>query len=126
MNFPEDLLYAASHEWIKISGDQATIGITDYAQSELGDIIFIEFPAIGKKLEAGKPFGSIEAVKTVSDLYAPLSGEVIEINEMLQEKPETINSDAYGNGWILKIKITDATAKSQLLNAQKYRESTAH
>jgi len=126
MNFPEGLLYAATHEWVKIDGGKATIGISDYAQSELGDIIFIEFPAIGKKLEAGKPFGSIEAVKTVSDLYAPLSGEVVEINEKLQEKPEIINSDAYGEGWIVKIKVTDASATSQLLNAQKYRESTAH
>jgi glycine cleavage system H protein len=126
MNFPEELLYSASHEWIKISGDEAQIGITDYAQSELGDIIFVELPSVGKKIQAGQPFGSIEAVKTVSDLYAPLTGEIVAINEKLQNNPETISADAYGEGWIVKMKITDASNKAHLLSSQKYRESVAH
>ena len=126
MNFPDDVLYNPSHEWIKINGNDAVIGITDYAQSELGDIIFVEIPAAGTKIEAGKPFGSIEAVKTVSDLYAPLSGEITAVNAKLQDSPETINADAYGEGWIVKIKITDAGNKTNLLSPQKYRESIAH
>ncbi|HMV26534.1 MAG TPA: glycine cleavage system protein GcvH, partial [bacterium] len=104
----------------------ATVGVSDYAQSELGDIIFLELPEIGKKVTAGQPFGSVEAVKTVSDLYAPFSGEVIEVNGVLADKAETINSDPYGNGWIVKIKVSDMSAKSSLLSANKYRESTAH
>ncbi|HMW34156.1 MAG TPA: glycine cleavage system protein GcvH [bacterium] len=126
MNFPEELLYAASHEWVRLEGDIATVGVSDYAQSELGDIIFLELPEIGKKVTAGQPFGSVEAVKTVSDLYAPFSGEVIEVNGVLADKAETINSDPYGNGWIVKIKVSDMSAKSSLLSANKYRESTAH
>lgn len=126
MNFPEELLYAASHEWVRLEGDIATVGVSDYAQSELGDIIFLELPEVGKKVTAGQPFGSVEAVKTVSDLYAPFSGEVIEVNGVLADKAETINSDPYGNGWIVKIKVSDMSAKSSLLSADKYRESTAH
>lgn len=126
MNFPEELLYAASHEWVRLDGDIATVGVSDYAQSELGDIIFLELPEVGKKVTAGQPFGSVEAVKTVSDLYAPFSGEVIEVNGVLVDKAETINSDPYGNGWIVKIKVSDMSAKSSLLSADKYRESTAH
>ncbi|HNB10179.1 glycine cleavage system protein GcvH [bacterium] len=126
MNFPEELLYAASHEWVRLEGDIATVGVSDYAQSELGDIIFLELPEVGKKVTAGQPFGSVEAVKTVSDLYAPFSGEVIEVNGVLADKAETINSDPYGNGWIVKIKVSDMSAKSSLLSANKYRESTAH
>ncbi len=125
MNFPDEVLYNSSHEWVKINGNEAVIGISDYAQSELGDIIFVELPAVGKKIQAGQPFGSIEAVKTVSDLYAPLSGEITAINETLQNAPETINTDAYGEGWIIKMKITDAANKNNLLSAQKYRESIA-
>lgn len=126
MNFPEDLLYSASHEWVKISGDEALVGISDYAQSELGDIIFVETPEIGRKIQAGQPFGSIEAVKTVSDLYGPLTGEVIAVNAKLTDTPEVINSDPYGEGWIIKMKITDASAKANLLTVQKYKETTAH
>ncbi len=126
MNFPEDLLYSSSHEWVKIEGDTATFGISDYAQSELGDIIFLELPEVGARVEAGKPFGSIEAVKTVSDIYAALSGEVTAVNPLLTDKAETINSDPYGQGWIIKIKISDASNKSSLLNASKYKELTAH
>lgn len=126
MNFPEDLLYSASHEWVKITGDVAVIGISDYAQSELGDIIFVETPEVGRKIQAGQPFGSIEAVKTVSDLYGPLTGEVTEVNSKLTDTPEVINSDPYGEGWIIKMKITDMSAKANLLPVQKYKETTAH
>lgn len=126
MNFPEDLLYSASHEWVKISGDEALVGISDYAQSELGDIIFVETPEVGRKIQAGQPFGSIEAVKTVSDLYGPLTGEVTEVNSKLTDTPEVINSDPYGEGWIIKMKITDMSAKANLLSVQKYKETTAH
>ena len=126
MNFPEDLLYSASHEWVKITGDVAIIGISDYAQSELGDIIFVETPEVGRKIQAGQPFGSIEAVKTVSDLYGPLTGEVTEVNSKLTDTPEVINSDPYGEGWIIKMKITDMSAKANLLSVQKYKETTAH
>ena len=126
MNFPEDLLYSASHEWVKISGDEALVGISDYAQSELGDIIFVETPEDGRKIQAGQPFGSIESVKTVSDLYGPLTGEVTEVNSKLTDTPEVINSDPYGEGWIIKMKITDMSAKANLLPVQKYKETTAH
>lgn len=126
MNFPENLLYAPSHEWAQVSGTEATVGITEYAQSELGDIIFVELPSAGKKVEAGKPFGSIEAVKTVSDLYAPFSGEITAVNEKLKDEPELINKDCYGGGWIVKIKISDMSAKDKLLPAKAYRESIAH
>lgn len=126
MNFPEDLLYSASHEWVKLNGDEATIGITEYAQSELGDIIFVETPEVGRKIQPGQPFGSIEAVKTVSDLYGPLTGEVTAVNSKLTDTPEVINSDPYGEGWIIKMKVTDASAKAKLLSVQKYKETTAH
>lgn len=126
MNFPEDLLYTTSHEWVKINGDEAVVGITDYAQSELGDIIFVETPELGHTVQAGQPFGSIEAVKTVTDLYGPLTGEVSAVNPKLTDAPEVINSDPYGEGWIIKMKVTDMSAKSGLLNAQKYKETTAH
>lgn len=126
MNFPEDLLYSTSHEWIKINGDEAIIGITEYAQSELGDIIFVETPEVGRKIQPGQPFGSIEAVKTVSDLYGPLTGEVTAVNGKLTDTPEVINSDPYGDGWIIKMKVTDASAKANLLSVQKYKETTAH
>lgn len=126
MNFPENLLYASSHEWAQVNNSEVTVGITEYAQSELGDIIFVEMPSVGKKVEAGKPLGSIEAVKTVSDLYAPFTGEVIAVNEKLKDEPELINKDCYGNGWIVKIKISDMSAKEKLLAAKTYRESIAH
>ncbi|MCB0832516.1 MAG: glycine cleavage system protein GcvH [Bacteroidetes bacterium] len=126
MNFPENLHYTDSHEWVKLTGQEATIGITDYAQSELGDIIFVETPEVGKVLKAGDTLGSIEAVKTVSDLYAPLGGEVTAVNPLLTDKPETINSDPYGDGWIVRMKVTDDSEKGKLLNADSYRASVAH
>ena len=126
MHFPTDLLYTSSHEWAKIEGDILTMGLTDYAQSELGDIVFVELPDIGKKAEAGKSVGSIEAVKTVSDIYAPLTGEVAGVNDKLKDSPQLINSDPYGEGWIVKIKISDMSKKSELMSADQYQKTTAH
>ncbi len=126
MNFPAELLYTNSHEWARIEGDVLTMGLTDYAQSELGDIVFVEMPESGKKAEAGKSIGSIEAVKTVSDIYAPLPGEVIGINEKLKDSPQLINTDPYGEGWIIKIKISDMSKKGELLNAVQYQATVTH
>jgi glycine cleavage system H protein len=126
MNFPADLLYTASHEWAKIEVDVLTMGLTDYAQSELGDIVFVEMPDAGKKADAGKSIGSIEAVKTVSDIYAPLSGEVIAVNDKLKDSPQLINSDPYGEGWIIRIKVSDMSKKGDLMNADHYQATVAH
>lgn len=126
MNFPENLLYTSTHEWTLLEGATATVGITDYAQSELGDIIFVEAPAVGTSVKAGEPMGSIEAVKTVSDIYAPFSGEISAVNPVLDETPETINKDPYGGGWIVKIKVSDSAPKEQFLSASKYQASIGH
>ena len=107
MNFPDNLKYTKDHEWIRVEGEEAYIGITDFAQNELGDIVFIEVETVDETLDAEETFGTIEAVKTVSDLFMPLSGEVLEFNEALESTPEIINSDPYGEGWIIKIKITN-------------------
>jgi len=107
MNIPSELLYTKDHEWVKIEGDIATVGVTDFAQGELGDIVYVEIETEGENLEAGEVFGTVEAVKTVSDLFMPVSGEVIEINEDLEGTPEVVNSDPYGKGWMIKIKISD-------------------
>jgi glycine cleavage system H protein len=120
MTFPDDLFYTESHEWLSIKNDEATIGITDYAQSELGDIIFVELPAVGKNLDAEQAFGSIEAVKTVSDLYTPVAGVVTAINESLQDQAEVINSDPYGKGWIIKLKMKSPSTEG-LLKAGQYK-----
>ena len=122
MNHPENLMYTSEHEWVEISGNIATIGITDFAQSELGDIIFLEFPAIGGNFSNGDIFGTIEAVKTVSDMYMPLTGKVIEVNEDLNDTPEQVNEDPYKNGWMVKIKLEDGADQSQLLDAKSYIE----
>ena len=122
MNHPENLMYTSEHEWVEISGNIATIGITDFAQSELGDIIFLEFPAIGGNFSNGDIFGTIEAVKTVSDMYMPLTGKVIEVNEDLNDTPEQVNEDPYKNGWMVKIKLKDDANQSQLLDAKSYIE----
>ena len=114
MNIPENLLYTKDHEWISIENDIATVGITDYAQSELGDIIFIEFPSIDDKLIPGEPFGTIEAVKTVADLFSPIKGKVVEINDKLEDSPELTNNDPYGDGWIIKIKIEEQNEENLL------------
>tara|TARA_B110000014_G_C19647754_1_gene341172 strand:- start:152 stop:529 length:378 start_codon:yes stop_codon:yes gene_type:complete len=122
MSLPQDLKYTKEHEWLKIDGDTATIGITDHAQSELGDIIFIEFPEIDQEIEMDEPIGTIEAVKTVADLFGPINGCVTEINESLEDNPEHVNEDAYGSGWILKMAISDPSELDALLSATQYTE----
>lgn len=121
MNVPADLKYTNDHEWIKVDGDVATIGITDFAQSELGDIVYVEIETEGETLDKEEVFGSIEAVKTVSDLFMPVGGEVIEINEEIESNPEVINSDAYGAGWLIKIKVSDTSELDALLSAEDYQ-----
>ncbi|OQX91985.1 MAG: glycine cleavage system protein H [candidate division Zixibacteria bacterium 4484_95] len=118
---PEELKYSKEHEWVKIDGDIATVGITDYAQGELGDIVFIELPAVGSKVEFMKPFGTIEAVKAVSDLFSPISGEVTEINTALEDDAGIINSSPYGDGWIIKVKISDPSEINKLLDPDGYK-----
>jgi len=127
MDFPEDLQYTEEHEWTKLdeSNNTVTVGITDFAQSELGDIVFLELPDTGSDVNAGDPLGTIEAVKTVADIYAPVSGTVLELNEALSDSPELINEDPYGEGWILKIEIKDSAELKQLLSVEKYKELTA-
>lgn len=122
MNIPENLLYTEDHEWVKIDGDVATVGITDFAQGELGDIVYVEIETEGETIAKGELFGTIEAVKTVSDLFMPMSGEVAEFNEELESEPEIVNSDAYGDGWMIKIKLSDLSEKDSLLSADAYKE----
>jgi glycine cleavage system H protein len=121
----EDLKYSKDHEWLRIDGDEATVGITDFAQGELGDIVFVELPEVGSAATAGEAFGTIEAVKTVAELFAPVSGEVTAINDQLEENAALVNSDPYGEGWIIKIKMSDPSQASQLLSPDEYKEMTA-
>ena len=121
MTFPENLKYTKDHEWLKVEGDTGTIGITEYAQGELGDVVFVELPAVGKALKQHDSFGTIEAVKAVSDLYAPISGSVAEINKELEKTPETVNKDPYNAGWMVKIKLSNASEVSGLLDAAGYK-----
>ncbi len=118
----DNLLYTETHEWVEIIGDEAVIGITDYAQHELGDIVYVELPEIGDNVERGEGFGSIEAVKAVEDILSPISGEVIAINEELEDVPEIINKDAFGDGWIMKLKIADKNELEDLITAEKYKQ----
>jgi glycine cleavage system H protein len=120
MNIPSNLQYTKEHEWVSISGDIATIGITDFAQRELGDIVYVEIESIGQTMDRDEVFGSVEAVKTVSDLFLPLSGEVIEFNEELETNPENVNSDPYGKGWMIKMKISNIDEIEQLLSSEAY------
>lgn len=122
MIFPEELRYTKDHEWIRVEGDVGTIGITDYAQGELGDVVFVELPPKGKIFKLGEPFGTVEAVKAVSDLYSPVSGEVTEINAALASTSELVNKDSYGGGWMIKIKFSDKNELSGLLDVNTYRE----
>tara|TARA_B110000003_G_scaffold129190_1_gene131239 strand:+ start:5154 stop:5534 length:381 start_codon:yes stop_codon:yes gene_type:complete len=122
MNIPSNLKYTKDHEWIHIDGDIATVGITDFAQSELGDIVYVEVESLDEHLDKDEVFGTVEAVKTVSDLFIPLSGEIIEFNEDLESAPEKVNSDAYGEGWMIRIKIVNPEEINQLLDAESYRE----
>lgn len=121
MELPGELKYTSEHEWIEVNGDIATIGITDFAQSELGDIVFVELPNVGDATTKMQPFGTIEAIKAVSDLYAPLTGEVTEVNSLLEEQPELINSQPYADGWVIKLKIGDESEIGQLLSVEEYR-----
>ncbi len=118
----KNLLYTKDHEWIKLNGDEALIGITDYAQSELGEIVFVDVQTVGETIAQGEAFGAIEAVKTVSDLFMPMGGEVLELNERLENEPELVNNDPYGDGWIIKIKLSDLAEKDNLLSPEQYDE----
>ena len=122
MNIPEELKYTADHEWIKIEGDLVTVGITEFAQGELGDIVYVEIETEGDSLDKGEVFGTIEAVKTVSDLFMPVSGEISDFNEDLESAPETVNSDPYGEGWMVKIKLSNPSELDDLLSADAYKE----
>jgi len=122
MNIPEELKYTKDHEWIKVDGDTIIIGITEFAQKELGDIVYIDVDTLDESLDIEEVFGSIEAVKTVSDLFMPIGGEVIEFNEDLEDAPETVNSDPYGDGWIIKVKLSDNSQLDNLLDAKAYKE----
>ncbi len=122
MNVPQELKYTKDHEWVRIEGDIATVGVTDFAQGELGDIVYVEVETVGETLEKEEVFGTVEAVKTVSDLFSPLSGEIIEFNESLEDTPEKVNSDPYGDGWMVKIRISDQDQLADLLSASDYKE----
>lgn len=121
MNFPSDIRYTAEHEWIRVEGEEAYVGITDYAQSELGEIVFVDVPTIGEEVAQGEVFGSIEAVKTVSDLNIPVTGAVLAINEELDAQPELVNNDPYGEGWIIKIAVKDLAELDNLMDAEAYQ-----
>ena len=123
MNTPSELKYTKDHEWVRIEGNIVTIGITDFAQSELGDIVFVDVDTVDDELSAGDVFGSVEAVKTVSDLFLPLSGKVVEFNTKIEDEPELLNTDPYGNGWIIKLDIGEGADTSQLLSAEQYQAS---
>jgi glycine cleavage system H protein len=122
MNIPANLKYTKDHEWVKIEGDTATVGITDFAQKELGDIVYVEVETLDQTLGKDEVFGTVEAVKTVSDLFLPLSGEIVEFNEALETNPELVNSDPYGEGWMVKVKISNPSEEAELLNDQQYKE----
>lgn len=123
MNFPSELKYTSDHEWIRLDGSVATVGITDFAQSELGDVVFVEVETVGERVEAGEVFGTVEAVKTVSDLFMPVSGEIVEMNEDLEDNPEKVNEDPYGAGWMIKIQLSDTSQVEALMGVDDYRES---
>ena len=122
MSIPAELKYTKDHEWVRIEGNIAVVGITDFAQGQLGDIVFVDIDSVGDELNAGDVFGSVEAVKTVSDLYLPLSGKVVEFNEELESEPELVNTDPYGKGWIIKLEIAEGSDQSELLSAEQYNE----
>jgi glycine cleavage system H protein len=126
MNFPEGIKYTEEHEWISLEGDVATIGITDFAQSELGDIVFVEVETVGDKLDSNEVFGTVEAVKTVSDLYLPVSGEILEVNPRLADEPELINNDPFGEGWIVKVKVDNTEDVASLMDVDAYKSQVGH
>ncbi|RLD34189.1 MAG: glycine cleavage system protein GcvH [Bacteroidetes bacterium] len=123
MNIPAELLYTEDHEWVRVEGDEAYIGITDFAQGELGDIVFVEVETVDEELDKGDTFGTIEAVKTVSDMFMPVGGTVLEVNEALEDTPDVINKDPYGGGWIIKIKLADTGELEGLLSAEAYKDT---
>ncbi|MEF3302828.1 glycine cleavage system protein GcvH [Paenibacillus sp. GYB003] len=123
MNVPAELKYSEEHEWTKVEGNRVTIGITDFAQSELGDIVFVELPKVGDKVEFGEPFGSVESVKTVSELYAPVTGKVVEVNGSLEDSPEHVNKSPYGEGWMIVVEMDDVSELDKLWSADKYKET---
>ena len=125
MEFPEGLLYSKEHEWVLVEGDTATIGITEFAQEELGDIVYVELPEVGEKIVKDDPFGAVESVKAVSDVYAPVSGTVLEINDVLPDSPETINDDPYGDGWMIRVEMNDKDELKDLMPAEEYAEYVA-
>jgi len=125
MEFPEDLKYSKEHEWVLVEGGVATVGITDYAQDQLGDIVFVELPGVGDKVSKEDAFGVVESVKAVSDIYAPVSGKVLEVNDDLPENPEMLNEDPYGDGWIIKIEMSDTEELQDLMSASEYEEYVA-
>lgn len=122
MNFPENLKYTKDHEWISIDGDVVTVGITEFAQKELGDIVYVEVETLDQTLDKDEVFGTVEAVKTVSDLFLPVSGEIIEFNDSLESEPEKVNSDPYGEGWMVKVRVSDASQLEELLDSNEYKE----
>jgi glycine cleavage system H protein len=121
MNIPENLFYTKDHEWLRVEGDTGYIGVTDFAQSELGDIVFIEIETLGETLKKEEVFGTIEAVKTVSDMFMPVGGEILEVNPALEESPDVVNKDPYGEGWMVKIKLTNPSEVNELFSAEKYK-----
>lgn len=123
MNVPAELKYSEEHEWARAEGNRVTIGITDFAQSELGDIVFVELPKVGDRVEFGEPFGSVESVKTVSELYAPVTGKVVEVNGALEDAPEQVNKSPYGDGWMIVVEIDDVSELDKLWSADKYKET---
>lgn len=125
MNIPSELKYTREHEWVRVEGDTAVVGITDFAQGELGDIVFVELPKVGESVQFMKPFGTIEAVKAVSDLFSPVSGKVVEVNQALESDPMVINRDPYKGGWIVKIQVTEKVQIEQLLNSDSYKSILA-
>jgi glycine cleavage system H protein len=126
MNFPEELRYTKEHEWVKLEGDIATVGITDFAQSELGDIVYVEIESVGQTLAKDEIFGSVEAVKTVSDLFLPIAGEVLEVNSELNDQPELVNTDPFGAGWMIKMKVTNIADVDALMDVVTYQAHTGH
>ena len=124
-NYPDNLLYTKDHEWLRVEGDTGTVGITDFAQEALGDVVYVELPRTGERFSAGDPFGSVESVKSVSELFTPVAGEVSEINEALADTPEAVNNDPYGDGWMIKLLITDRSKIDRLLSASEYEDFIA-
>ena len=126
MNFPADVKYTKDHEWVRVTGTTGTVGITEYAQGELGDVVFVELPAVGKKFAQGESFGTVEAVKAVSDLFSPISGAVLDVNKRIQDSPELVNKESFSDGWMIKISIDKPAELDALMDAEAYKKLVAH